>query len=269
MPEPIELSIVTGTRRRPDEYARFIASVRKTVPDNISYEIVVGCANDDVNPDKSYVQPAPDIVATYQRPRLGMLRGYNNTFSHCSGEFVVWFNDDVECLSGWAENALSFMRANPSVGMGAIYFLDRLHNKKDWTQYNGPDPRQMSNAERAEWGWTTTFNIQDLYGLTYANFGILRRLLGEEVGWFPTNIGKMYGSDTAFSWEIMSRGLAVVGIPDARVLHYRTRDDERSQNYELIQSDRELFDSAWLPRVEELRAIQNGHTHLRSPKNID
>lgn len=248
------LSIVTGTRHRPDSYQRFIESVRRTVTH--PYEIVVGDAN-DCPIEESYAQPAPDIKVCYQRPRMGMVKGYNNSFRHCSGEWVVWFNDDCECLTNWDTECLNFMRQNPEIGIGAIYFLDRVSRARG--DYLPPwEIAALPPVEKSERGWGTQFVIQTLYGLPYANFGFLKRSLGNEVGWFPEDAGRMYGCDCSISWKILERGLGIAGIAGAKVLHHRKFDEERSQNRDFIIGDRELFDQMWdKPRLENLREIMN------------
>lgn len=265
MPTP-KLSIVSGTRGRPDGYARLIRSIRETVGD-IPYEIVIGCANDDVDPDHSYAQPSHDIIVCYQRPRMGMIRGYNNSFSRCSGEFVVWLNDDVECLPGWAHASIKYMEENPKVGIGAIYFLDRLVKHPD--DRPGTVIAAQTPIDRSTTGWATQFCLQTLYGLPYANFGILRRSLGEEIGWFPTDIGNMLGCDNAISWTILEKGLGVGAITDARVVHHRTRDGIRAENSQSRFEDRDRFDAVWHQSRRERCQEINASLGLPFPKTLN
>lgn len=261
----MKLSIVTGTRNRADSYRRFIASVERTVPDSIQYEVIVSEASDDP-PGGSYAQPVRNICVLYERPRAGMVKGYNAAFRDAKGEYVVWFNDDAELLSGWAENALGFMREHPEVGMGCLFFLDHNGSKPDLGK-PAEDVAKLKPAERAEFGWNTQFVTQTIYSLPYANFGIFPRELGERVGWFGDGF-EIYAGDTSFSFSIIDAGYAVAGIRNARLLHYRARDSERNENRLNVGDDRRAFDAKWETKLNDLRAKHSRFAYLQTPKCI-
>lgn len=214
-----QISIVCGTRDRPESFARFVKSLvaSATVPT----ELIVADACE--GPPAGYVKQACDeawkspfvarIKIDVQRPRLGVVKGYNRCFEMAEAPFVAWFNDDSELLHGWDSVALYFMDKHPEVGMGLLQWRD---------------PHD-------------SWNIQTLYNIPVANFGIVRREVGNAVGWFDDrevfvpDIGQnkrltFYGCDSSISFSVINAGHQIVPIPGCRVQHYREQDIVRQQN---------------------------------------
>src|SRR5690348_1580345 len=124
----IEMSIITGTRHRPESLCRFLNSVVDTA--SVKTEIIVADASDEF-PDMHPLNLANiknenifSLDRFHEKPRLGTVRGYNVAFRRATGRYVAWFNDDCTLLSGWDRTAIDFMDANPEVGLGAIYWRD-------------------------------------------------------------------------------------------------------------------------------------------------
>ena len=253
----LKLSIVTGTRNRPKSYRRFLESV--FCAPTTDFEVVVVDASDG---GKSYtdIDDGWDTIVNVipEKPRLGPIRGYNLGFKAARGEYVAFFNDDCELLPGWDETAIAFMDRNPQVGIGIIYFKDHFG---DWNTNGEPQP----DASR----FGPLYITQSLFNVVYANFGIVRRECGEQIGWQDEDaLGFMYGGDTDLCFEAIWRGWQVVTIPDCRVLHWRQRDRERQDTRSLCKNDRAKFDAKWVPRLPELRDKQNKFMHLVGPRTI-
>jgi len=197
-----ELSIVVGTRNRPEGFRALVDSIEAHTP--MSWELVVSDASDipideqEVATDVTW----PKIRIIPERPRLGHVKGYNVAFKACRGKWVLWLNDDVEVMSGYAENAIRFMEDNPHIGMGAIYYDERPHQD---------------------------FHINYAWGMPYANFGILRRSFGNKLGWFDEDF-EMYGADNAFTFQVLLAGMGIAGIPNSRVHHNVVNDPARQEN---------------------------------------
>ncbi len=201
----LEMSIVVGTRNRPEAWKRFLQSVRDTM--TVPYEVLVGDASDDPR----YVEEEEHVRVLVERPRLGYCRGFNRCFWHSKSEYVAFFNDDAVLLSGWDRAALDFMRANPCVAVGAVYFKDSCgHN-------NSPN-----------------HTLQSAFGLTVANFGVVKRTLGCDLGWFDERF-TMYGRE-----------------------------------YNLMEAppDQQLFKSLWDGKGPELREKHARYAHLDVTRSI-
>lgn len=243
------LSIVTGTRDRPESLAGLVASILRHTP--MEFEVLIGDAG------TMSLQPMPDnFIVVPEVPRLGPSKGYNKLFSLAQGEYVCWLNDDVEVLPGWAENAIQFLEAHPQVGIAALYFKD------------GYFPRD-------------TFGIQSHWGMCYANFGLLRQETGERIagdaypigGWMDPRIW-FYGNDNSICLRSLRSGLGVVGVPDARIIHHRPRG--RPMDPTAVKSrraDMAVLDREFRPFLPQLRRIYDetsrplqGPLLLREPK---
>jgi GT2 family glycosyltransferase len=165
----------------------------------VDYEIIIADASDvpAAVPDDSRIRVLPE------RPRLGCTKGYNRACREAQGEWLLWLNDDCEVLADFDIQAIRFMEAHVDVGLGALYYSEPPHLSK--------------------------FQISEAWGLPYANFGILRRDLGNDLGWFDEEFA-MYGMDNSLSFKVMFHGLGVEGIPDARLIHHSENDVERRKN---------------------------------------
>lgn len=207
------ISICCGTVNRADSFRRFWRSLvaAATVPT----EVLIG---DGCNGEwhASYTRELDTaghiqhISIAYERPRKGMIPGYNALFRQATAPFVAFFNDDAELVPGWDATALRFMRAHEEVGCGCLYWSD-------------PGGRPY---------------VQSLQSIIYPNFGVIRRDVGNAVGWFDERevwlpeTGKkeklmFYGCDTSIAFSIIDAGYAVVPIPGCLVKHHREQDAER------------------------------------------
>ncbi len=200
------LSLVTGTLDRPGSLKRLIASVQKhtTVP----WELIVSDAS-----EKPALEVMPlNIKVLLERPRKGFTKGYNHALTHCQGRWVIWLNDDAEVLPGYAEKAIEFMECHPKIGLGALSWAD-----------NGG----------------SSFKVSMHWGMPYANFGIISRDLGNQVGWFDEDF-EMYGSDNSLTFRVLMAGKGVMGVPGQFIRHHRIQDAHRiaNQKNRIIEAQR-------------------------------
>ena len=247
--EPL-LSIVVGTRNRPKIFDRFLASVINTA--TVPTELVVGDATqeDRYAKDDFFGEGLGVVRVLHESPPLGMLRGYNRCFRECLGSWVVWFNEDCELLPGWDVAAISYMTAHPEVGLGAVYFKDR----------------------REDGSYEDKFRVYEYpIFVPHANFGVLRREFGNEIGWFDERLGWGYGSDSALGLTVIEHGKAVARIPGCKCIHHRAWDAEMFANHETHRlADLAKFKELWQPKYHLLRMqhLQN-FSYLKQPEFIE
>ena len=247
MTEPV-LSIVIGTRNRRDAYWRFVTSVIATA--SVPTELLVGDASTDPYAQNMIPSETGNVVrftVVPQNPPVGHVKGYNRMFRLATGKYVSWFNDDCEMLPGWDRIAIDYMEAHPDLGIGCVYFKDNIATGHD-----------------------CDYVVQTLYKTTYANFGVLLRTFGDQLGWFDEDL-HMYGADTALTYAALAAGKAVAPIPKCKTLHYREQDAVRAENYANTRahSDRATFDRKWKYKVPDLREEMNRRFgHLRQPEAI-
>jgi GT2 family glycosyltransferase len=217
------LSLVTGSYNRPESLQRLIASIVQHT--RVDWELVVSDASDDL-----FTASEPNVRVFAERPRLGCTLGFNKAFKAALGEWVIWLNDDAEVCADYDVEAIRFMTARPEIGLGALHYSER----------GGP------------------FHVNSAWGAIYANFGILRREVGERVGWFDGSLN-MYGCDNSLALRVLMAGFGVEDIPGARVIHHSVEDQARMDNQRLRARDNHVLQDAYMPYRGEWLSVFRRH----------
>jgi GT2 family glycosyltransferase len=220
----VKISFVTGTRNRPDAFRRLVESLKSVT---IAWELIAADASEE--PVGTANLPA-NLLVIPERPRLGMARGYNAAFEHASGEWVIWLNDDCTLDPGCAENAIRFMEEHPEIGLGAIYYSDKMARR----DYH--------------------VNVC-CYGMLYANFGILKREFGNQLGWFDAECCPMYGSDNTLAYRVLLAGKGIASIPASRITHHSEDDDCRRQNNYGREQDSYTLKGKYGPLLPQMKQV--------------
>lgn len=215
----MKLSLVTGTVNRPEQFARLVRSIVEHT--SVDWELVVSDASEVTN-----VCDDPRVRILEEKPRLGYVKGYNRAMKHVRGEWVIWLNDDAEVLPGYDTAAIEYMESHPKIGLGCLAFRDRL--------------------------WPDEFRVCSFWHIPYANFGIIRKELGDQIGWFWEEL-RMYGSDNAITFEVLLRGKGVAAILGEFIHHHRPEDDVREQNQIGRQQDNRRLQDRYQPCLQSLR----------------
>jgi len=155
---PPDLSIVFGTYNRVAMLRDCLASIRNSTG-AYSYEIIVvdGGSTDG---SLEFLREQPDVYLIEHGELRGCVAAYNEGFSHATGRYVAYVNDDLTLAAGTLEAACSIMDTSSTVGIVSI-------------PYRNPGGKPTHP--------TTTVNGKRL---PFASFGVLRRELGEQAGWF-------------------------------------------------------------------------------------
>ncbi len=230
MTEPL-LTIVTGTLDRPKILKECVESIIEHT--DIPYELIIA----DAGSQPITTQYPPHIKLLREWPREGHAKGYNKAFKAATGKWVCWLNDDARCTPGWATNAVRFMEARPWCGLGALYYSD----------HGGG------------------FHVNTYYEMLYANFGILSREFGNEVGWFDECV-RMYGADNSLAFKTMLAGRMVCAIPDARLLHLPVNDPQRKENVAGQPADAKALMDKYGPLIPEMKRFCHGF-EIPAPTN--
>lgn len=210
----MKLSVVTGTRNRPDAIDRLIDSVIRLT--SVDYELLVSDASDRPGTLASWSNRRLRIIE--ERPRLGHSRGYNAAFAQCRGDYILWLNDDAEVCRDYDVESIAFMEAHPQIGLGALHYSEN----------GGP------------------FHVNSAWGVPYANFGIFPRELGQKVGFFDERIS-MYGADNSFTFRILLSDHGIADIPRARVIHHSEKDLVRAKNQAGRSRDNQTLQNIYMP----------------------
>lgn len=204
------LSLVTGKLGRDESFARLVSSIVKHTTSD--WELVVS----DASPT-TFVSNDPRIRILPEKPRLGHSRGYNKAFRECRGTWCLWLNDDAEVCANYDTEAIRFMEAHPRIGLGALHYCD---------------PGEE-------------FHVNSAFGAIYANFGILRRVDGESIGWLDPEI-TMYGADNSIAIRMLLSGKGIADIPKARIIHHSVKDQTRVDNQKNRMRDNQILTQKYM-----------------------
>lgn len=214
----MNLSIVSGSVRRLELLQKMVLSVRATVPDGITYEIIiVGVTDDDLTAD--WCKAQQDIRWIAQPGLLGAIRAFDEGAWAAQGEYVILANDDIVFARGAIIRALLHLERTPTCG--AVAFAD---DRPGPTKYND----------------TLGFGVQVMKAqspapVVYACVGMFRRWLGDLAGWWGTRDpimreGHTYGGDTYLSARLVELGFTVDWVAECRVKDMIHDDNLREIN---------------------------------------
>ena len=222
------VSIAIATYARLERLKRCIAGVRANVA--IPHEmIVVGAGGGDGTEDWLAAQSDIRFIREFQRE--GACRAYNKGFQAAVGRYVMWLNDDSFPLPGSVEAAVETIERPDlaDVGMVAFYHnLDRAWNRLDSIEHEG-----------------LVYSIYNVRGVPYANFGLLRRNLLEQLGWLDERY-YFCAWDPDLSLKVHKEaGLLVVGCRKALVYHEELIDDRKHDDMPIIEEDNGKLFAKW------------------------
>jgi len=150
-----------------------------------------------------FLQQQSDVVLIEQGGLFGACQALNECCYLARADYVCHLNDDALCMGDCLYQAHQYLVNHPDVGQSALAFRDTDSPRRD---------------ERYRTGM-----ILNRY---YANFGIIRRWLGDHVGWFSGGY-LTYSCDQELSFKIWELGYQVVFLGGCRVEHLRIQDSLR------------------------------------------
>ncbi len=222
------VSIVIATYNRCDRLRRCIAGVRRNVRTDSEIIVVGGASNDGT---AEWAAAQPDIRFIREARREGACKAYNKGFRAAVGRYVMWLNDDSCPLPGAIEAAVRLIE-HPDmsdVGMVAFYHnFDRPLNRLDSVDHEGE-----------------TYSVYNVRGYPYANFGLLRRSLLEELGYLDERY-YFCAWDPDLSLKVqIEAGLKVVGCREAKVYHEELIDERKSEDLNIWDVDNAKLFAKW------------------------
>ncbi|GMU21812.1 MAG: hypothetical protein AMXMBFR13_19010 [Phycisphaerae bacterium] len=225
---PPPVSIVIATYNRLDRLRRCIGGIRDNV--QIAHEtIVVGGGCTDGTED--WLEAQGDIRFVRETRREGCTRAYNKGLRAARGEYVMWLNDDSWPLPGAVEAAVCMIERPDLVDVGMIAFyhnLDRTWNRLDSVEHEG-----------------VLYGVYNVRGYPYANFGLLRRSLLEQLGYLDEGY-YFCAWDPDLSLKIQfEAGLKVVGCRQALVYHEELIDERKRDDLRIVEEDNARLFAKW------------------------
>lgn len=221
----MKLSIVIATLNRLRYLQKCIASVRESCGD-IENEIIIV---DGGSHDGTQALARTDyLIFIEQGAAYGAVDAFNTGFHAAEGDYVAALNDDCVVVGPTLRLACDYLDTHSDVGQLAI----------PWHDIGDKDIRVMP----------TTIGRQQMK-VIYANFGVTRRWLGDQVGWWGN--WEHYSGDCELSFQILMAGYKVVALPGGQIDHYRAQDSTRRICYH----NQKFLDKWWKLDVSKLMSV--------------
>lgn len=220
------VSIVIPSLARPDDLAACLDSIDATVA--IPHEVVCVTVTDDESTQelmrerKASMPNLRNLSRATTARREGYVRAANAGLRAARGMYVTHLNDDCKLRPHAIDNAVAFLEAPAHAGIGlAAFFHDSRHRRNPYAQLCVGD---------------TTFAVDHVRGLCYANFGLALRSLYVRLEWLDERYF-MYGADPDFSLKVWHEaGLVVAPCPGSFV-HHAEREDARALRERAAQDE--------------------------------
>ena len=220
------VSIIIPTLSRPEHLARCLDSIAASV--HLPHEVLCVTVADDAA-SREVVESRGAVNIT-QPTRDGYVQAANLGLKAAAGTYITLLNDDCELLPHTIGNAVRFMEApahRETVGQAAFF-------------HDTPLRRNIHQQIRIGETWYCTCHVR---GLCYANFGLARRELYEQLEWLDERYF-MYGADPDFSLKVWHEARLSVAPCPGSLVHHVQLDDERARAARTRQDEdnRKLFE---------------------------
>lgn len=203
------VSIVVPTYQRPAALEQCLRSIRETV--TLPHDVICVAVADD-EPTLSALK-TQNVETVIQATRGGAVQAMNLGFRAARGEYLIQINDDCRLLPHSIANAVRFLQApahRNTIGQTAFF-------------HDSPVRRNVHAQIQVDGIWYFVCHVR---GLCYANFGLARRALYEQLNYFDEQYF-MYGADPDFSLKVWHQAkLRVEPCPGA-LIHHEELSDER------------------------------------------
>ncbi len=238
MTDHVDISIVSGTVNRLGYLQHMVGSVRAQVrAAGLAYEIILvdGGSTDGT---QDWIGEQPDVIAILQGEKLGADRAFCAGFRAAQGDYVVNLNDDATLRGDVIDAAKKMLAENPKYGQIALPYTTPTR------------PRPVETVRAGHSGL-----------VVYANFGMTRKWLGDQLDWWRDDLYRDDAGDTHLSVAIWDAGYRVQPlVGDGYIEHLEIWDDTRRK-----RSDAPTFFSYWedwegpnshmLDRLEQARRV--------------
>lgn len=197
----MRLSVVVATLNRLPHLQRCLKSVHESCGP-IDHEIIVvdGGSRDGT---QQWLQHQR-LVVIEQGMALGAVAAFNAGFYAAEGDYVAALNDDCAVVGKTLQLSCEYLDTHARCGQVAIPWHD-IGDKDVAVQ------RVIMGRQRMP--------------VIYANFGVTRRWLGDQVGWWGQ--WEHYSGDCELSFAITLAGYTVDELPGGQIDHFRVQDSTR------------------------------------------
>jgi len=222
------VSIIVPTFNRRELLQRCLDKITQNVRHHHEIIVVDGGSTDGT---RGHLARRKDVRTVLESKREGAVRAFNKGFRAATGRYVMWLNDDAWPLPDSVEAAVAMIERPdlPELGMVAFY-----HN---WRSDRNILDHVVHDRQ--------TYALCHVRGYPYANFGLLRRQLLEQVG-FADERFYFFGFDPDLSLQIqINRGLKVLGCRSALIHHDELHDERKLDDLHRGDEDNARLFAKW------------------------
>jgi GT2 family glycosyltransferase len=246
---PANLSIIIVSYNTKDVIVDCLESI--LTANNITKKIfVIDNASTDGSSD--FIKdnfPLVHLVANTEN--VGFAAANNQVLPQCKGKYIFFLNPDTEVVSDTFSEAISFMDANPSVGLAGTKIINPDGTLQWSVSYKYPGQRYTANE------------LSDLPGKIACVLGasmIGRSELIKGIGGFDEDFF-LYGEDQDLCLRIRKLGHEIGYIDSATVIHLGGQSEKDSLSSEIwkkkIHAEYIFYRKHYLPKT--IKRISRAH----------
>jgi GT2 family glycosyltransferase len=222
------VSIVVPTFNRFQRLRTCIEMIRRNVTRPTEIIVVDGGSDDGT---RQWLADQPDLRVILEPKREGAVKAFNKGFRATTGHYVMWLNDDAYPLPGSVEAAVAMIERADLTDVGMVAFYHNWQSERnilDQVEHDGK-----------------IYSLCNVRGYPYANFGLIRRSLLEQVG-FADERFHFFGFDPDLSLKVqLSEGLKVIGCRDALIAHEEHHDERKLADLPVGHEDNAKLFAKW------------------------
>ncbi len=222
------VSIVVPTYQRFARLRRCIEKIAENV--TVEHEVIVvdGGSTDGA---REWLRTRDDLVVIFEPQREGAVRAFNRGFRAARGTYVMWLNDDAYPLPGSVEAAIAVIERPDCADVGMVAFYHNWHQQRN----------VLDEVEHAG----QRYEIYNVRGYPYANFGLLRTDLLRRIGYADERYYFFaFDPDLALKVQIEA-GLKVIGCRRALVHHDEDHDPRKLSDLPAGAEDNARLFAKW------------------------
>lgn len=226
-----DLTIVVPTCNRAASLVTCLSAIRDASSRRAEVIVVDGASTDATAETlgKRSAEWGGRLHVITESKREGFVRAANKGFRAARGKYVTWINDDARPLPGSYDVAIGLLETWPrTVGLAALFHSTHVS-------------RNIAIQTRHQ---DRLFRVLHVRGTLYANFGIGRRELFEQLDYFDDRYF-LNAADPDFSLKVWNAGLSVVPADGAFIDHDEIPDERRRADGSAGASDNAKLFAKW------------------------
>lgn len=220
----MELSIITVNFNTKDALLQCLASIKRTVSNDVSYEIIVADNGSTDGSVEGVKEQFPDVKVIENKENVGFGKANNQAYEQSSGAYIFLLNPDTELTDTAVAALLAFLKSQNDCALVA----PQLQNEDRSTQASCFRLPTLTGAVLEYF-----FGVKGAYSKYYPKANdptevdavvgaamLLPRSVVDQLGIFFDETFFLYYEDIDLCRRIKRLGKKIYYLPQARVIHY-------------------------------------------------